>query len=76
MIQPKPSTSYRTVRNMANIVRPLFNAELSSVSEFSSVEKANQHCNFMRNVQDKRAPPSLRKVIKHISSPWFESIRD
>ena len=39
----KPSTSYRTVRNMANIDRPSFNAELSSVSEFSSVEKANQY---------------------------------
>ena len=25
---------------------------------------------------DKHAPPSLRKVITHNSSPWFESIRD
>ena len=25
---------------------------------------------------DKHAPPSLRKVIAHNSSPWFESIRD
>ena len=33
----RPSTLYRTVRNMANIDRPSFNAELSSVSEFSSV---------------------------------------
>ena len=31
----KPSTIYRTVRNMANIDRPSLNAELSSVSEFS-----------------------------------------
>ena len=46
----KPSTSYRTVRNMANIDRPSFNAELSSVSEFSSVEKANQVCNFLHTV--------------------------
>ena len=30
----KPSTLYRTVRNIANIDRPLFIAELSSVSEF------------------------------------------
>ena len=34
----KPSTIYRTVRNMANIDRPSFNAELSSISEFSSAE--------------------------------------
>ena len=30
----------------------------------------------MRTVVDKHAPPSLRKVITHNSSPWFESIRD
>ena len=33
----KPSTLYRTVRNIAIIDRPSFIAELSSVSEFSSV---------------------------------------
>ena len=38
----KPSTIYRTARNIANIDRPSYIAELSSVSEFSSVEKANQ----------------------------------
>ena len=58
----KPSTLCRTVRNMANIDRPSFIFELSSVSEFSSV-------------LDKHAPPSLRNVINHNSSPWFESIR-
>ena len=42
----RPSTLFRTVRKMANIDRPSFNAELSSVSEFSSVEKANQFCDF------------------------------
>ena len=72
----KPSTPYMTVRNMANIDRPSFIAELSSVSEFSSVEKANQYCDFLRTVLDMYAPPSLQKVITHISSPWFESIRD
>ena len=36
-----PSTSYRNVRNIANIDRPSFIAEFSCVSEFSSVEKAN-----------------------------------
>ena len=30
----------------------------------------------MLTVLDKHAPPSLRKVITHSSSPWFESIRD
>ena len=30
----------------------------------------------MRTVIDKHAPPSLRKVITHNFSPWFESIRD
>ena len=71
-----PSTLYGTVRNIANIDRPSFIAELSSVSEFSSVEKANQLCDFLRTVQDMRAPPSLQKVITHSSSPWSESIRD
>ena len=72
----KPSTLYRTARNISNIGRPSFIAELSSVSEFSSVENANQFCNFLRTVLDKHAPPSLLKVITHSSSPWFESIRD
>ena len=67
----KPSTLYRTVRNIANIDRPSFIAELSSVSEFSSVENAHQFCDFLRTVLDKHAPPSLRKVIAHSSSPWF-----
>ena len=72
----KPSTLYRTVRNIANIDRPSFIAELSSVSEFSSAEKANQFCDFLRTVLDKHAPRSLLKVIANKSSPWFESIRD
>ena len=72
----KPSTLYRTVRNIAKIDRPSFIAELSGVSEFSSVENANQFCDFLRTVLDKHAPPSLRKVITQNSSPWFESIRD
>ena len=38
----KPSTLYRTVRNMANIDSPSFIDEHSSVSEFTSVEKVNQ----------------------------------
>ena len=61
---------------IANIDRPSFIAELSSVSEFSSVENANQFCDFLRTVLDKHAPPSMRKVVTHSSSPWFESIRD
>ena len=72
----EPSTSYRTVRNIANIDRPSFIAELSSVSEFSSVEKSNQFCDFLCTVTDMHLSPSLRKVITHNSSPWFESIRD
>ena len=58
----KPSTLYRTVRNIAKIDRPSFIAELSGVSEFSSVENANQFCDVLRTVIDKHAPPSLRKV--------------
>ena len=72
----KPSTLYSTVRNIANIDRPSFIAELSSVSEFSCVENANQFCDFLRTVIDKHAPRSLRKVIAHNSSPWIVSIRD
>ena len=71
-----PSTSYRTVWNMANIDRPSINIELSSVSEFSSVEKANQFSDILRTVLDKHTTPSLRKAINHNSSPWFESTRD
>ena len=70
------STLCMTARNVANIDRPSFNAELSSDSEFSSVEKANKFCDFLHTVLDKHAPPYLRKVITHNSSPWFESIRD
>ena len=71
-----PSTLCRSVKNIANIDRTSFIAELSSVSEFSSVESANQLCDFLRTVQNKHVPPSLRKVITHNFSPWFESIRD
>ena len=57
----KPSNLYRTVRNIANIDRPSFLAELSSASE------------FLLTVLDKHEPPSLRKIINHNSYPWFES---
>ena len=72
----KPSTLYRTVWNVANIDRPSFVAELSSVSEFSSVEKANQFCDVLRTVLVKHAAPSLQKNIAHNSSPLFASVRD
>ena len=72
----KPSTLYRNVRNIANIDRPSIIAEVSSVSAFSSVENANIFYDSLRTVLDKHAPPSLRKVIAHNSSPWFESIRE
>ena len=72
----KSSTLYRTVRNIANIDRPSFIADLSSVSEFSSVENANPFSDFVHTVLDRHAHPSLRKVITHNSSPWFESTRD
>ena len=51
----KPSTLYRTIRNIASIDRPSFIAELSTVSEFSSVEKVNQFCDFLRTVLDNHA---------------------
>ena len=61
---------------MANIDRPSYIAELSSVSEFSSVEKANHHCDYLHTVLDRHAPSSLLIVVDHNSSPWFESIQD
>ena len=51
-----PSTPCRTVRNIANIDRPSLTAELSSVSESSSAEKADQFCDFLRTVLDKHDP--------------------
>ena len=42
----KSSILYRTVRNMANIDRPSFFVELSSVPEFASVEKTYQYCDL------------------------------
>ena len=72
----RPSTSYMSVRKIANIDHPTFIAELSSVSEFSSVEKVNQFCDSLCTVLDKHAPPSLQKDINHNSSPWFQPIRD
>ena len=69
----KPSTLCSAVWKIANIDRPSFNAEHSSGSESSSVEKRIQFCDFLRTVPDKHAPPSLRKVINHNSSPWSMS---
>ena len=43
--------------NIANIDRPSFIAKVSSVSAFSSAEKANQFCDFLRTALDKYAPP-------------------
>ena len=63
-------------RNIANIDRTSIIADLSCVSEFSSVENANQFRDSLRTAIDKHAHTSLRKVITHNSSPWFESIRD
>ena len=44
---------------------------LEPSSEFSSVEKANQLCDYLCTVLNKHAPPSLWKV-NHNSSPCFE----
>ena len=60
-------TSYWLVRNITNIDHPSFIAEPSSVSEFSSVENANQYCDFLCTAMDKHAPPYLQKVITHNS---------
>ena len=54
---------------MAKIDCPSFIAELSSVSDFSSVEKANQFCEILHTVLDKNAPPSMWKAISHNSFP-------
>ena len=61
---------------MANIGYQSFTAEPYSVSELSSVEKANQHCDILCAALNKHTTPSLRKEINHNYSPWFESIRD
>ena len=61
---------------MASIDRLSFIADLSSVSEISSVEKTNQFSDVLRTVLDKHARPSLQKAMTHNSSPRFQSIRD
>ena len=70
------TSQYMTVRNIANFDRPSFIADLSSVSELSSVENSNQFCKSLRIAIDKHASPSLRKVVSRDSSPWFWSISD
>ena len=47
-----------------------------SVSKPSTLYRTVRNIDFLCTVIDKHAPPSLRKVITHNSSPWFESIRD
>ena len=47
----KPSTLYRTVRNITKIDRPSFIYELSNVSEFSPVDKATQYCDLMHTTK-------------------------
>ena len=42
---------------------------------FHLLKNASLFSDFLRTLIDKYAPPSLRKVITHNSSPWFESIR-
>ena len=64
------------VWNIANIDRPSFFADLCSVSQSSSVENANMFCESLRTAMEKHASPSLRKVVTHNSSPWFESLSD
>ena len=47
-----PSTLCRTVRSISTFHRLSFIADLSNVSEDSSVEKADQFCDFLRTVLD------------------------
>ena len=49
----KPSTIYRTVRNIANIDCPSFITELSTVSEFLSVEKTKQKKEWLWHLPEK-----------------------
>ena len=58
----RSSTLYGNFRKIANIDRPSFIAELSSVSEFSSVENANQFCDFLHTVIDKHTPHLCGKL--------------
>ena len=44
---PKLSTTYRIAGNITNIDRASFNADLSSITELSSVEKANHYREFI-----------------------------
>ena len=64
----KPSTLYKTNRDMDSSDRPSFISELSWVSEFSSDEKANDFCEYLCTAPDEHAPPPLRKVITHNSN--------
>ena len=59
--------------NMANIDRLSFIVVIFSVSLFSSVENANQHCDFLCSVLGMHAHASMRNVINYNCSPWCES---
>ena len=71
----KSSTIYWTVRNIANIVRPSFINDPLIASVIIFLWQTST-VTFLRTVLDRHAPPFLRKVINHNSSPLFESISD
>ena len=64
-----------TVWKIANIDRQSIIAELSSVSEFSSIEMANQFCEFFSTMLSMQTLPYLQKFRKRNCFPWFELIR-
>ena len=51
----------------------LFITEFPNISEFSSVEKAKQFCNFLHTVLGKHASPYLQKAGNGKSYSWFDS---
>ena len=60
---------------IANIDGPIFIAEVSNISDFSTVDKVNQFCHILHTRRDNHVPHSEVKVGNHNSFSLIESTR-
>lgn len=75
----KPDPVFKIIRNIRDIDRSSFNHDLTaelSASPSPSFGDAKQFCASLRNVLDKHAPESRRRVIERPSSDWFPLVAE